>query len=94
MALEALIPTNAIKNLIREDKVHQIKAAMATGQDKHQMVTMNQSLARLIAEDIVSLEDAALRSPDVTDLKERLGIIKTTQHTRLAPAAQPQRRAC
>ena len=92
MALEALIPTNAIKNLIREDKVHQIKAAMATGQDKHQMVTMNQSLTRLIAEDIVTLEDAALRSPDVADLRERLGNIKTTQHTRLAPAAQPRRR--
>jgi twitching motility protein PilT len=72
--------------------IHQIKAAMATGQDKHQMVTMNQSLVRLIAEGIVSLEDAALRSPDVSDLRERLGNFKTTQHTRLAPAAQPQRR--
>lgn len=94
MALEALIPTNAIKNLIREDKVHQIKAAMATGQDKHQMVTMNQSLARLVAEGIVLFEDAALRSPDLIDLRDRLGTVKSTEHTRLAPAQfSPQRRA-
>jgi len=94
MALEAMIPTPAIKNLIREDKVHQIKSFMSTGQDKHQMVTMNQSLARLVAEGIVLFEDAALRSPDVADLRDRLGTVKSTEHTRLAPAHfSPQRRA-
>jgi Tfp pilus assembly ATPase PilU len=67
---------------------------MSTGQDKHQMVTMNQSLARLVAEGIILFEDAALRSPDAADLRDRLGTIKTTEHTRLAPAHfSPQRRA-
>jgi twitching motility protein PilT len=44
-ALEILVPTPAIRNLIREDKIHQIYSAMQTGQEKLGMQTMNQSLA-------------------------------------------------
>jgi len=44
LALEIMIPTPAIRNLIREDKVHQIYSAMQAGQEKHGMQTMNQSL--------------------------------------------------
>ena len=44
-----MIPTPAIRNLIREDKVHQIYSAMQTGQEKYGMQTMNQSLATLHA---------------------------------------------
>ncbi len=47
VALEILIPTPGIRNLIREDKVHQIYSAMQTGQEKVGMQTMNQSLASL-----------------------------------------------
>ena len=47
VALEILVPTPAIRNLIREDKVHQIYSAMQTGQEKLGMQTMNQSLATL-----------------------------------------------
>ena len=47
MALEILVPTPGIRNLIREDKVHQIYSAMQTGQEKLGMQTMNQSLATL-----------------------------------------------
>src|SRR5688500_12199207 len=45
MALEILIPNAAIRNLIREDKIHQIYSMMQTGQDKFGMQTCNQSLA-------------------------------------------------
>jgi hypothetical protein len=42
-----LVPTPAIRNLIRDDKVHQIYSTMQTGQEKFGMQTMNQSLATL-----------------------------------------------
>ena len=88
MAVEAMIPNPAIKNLIREDKVHQIQSSMATGQDKHQMVVMNQSLAKLIANGTVTFEEAALRSPDPVELRSRLGLLQETQHSRIARPAQ------
>src|SRR5207245_1380728 len=47
LAMEILIPNSAIRNLIREDKVHQIYSMMQTGQDIHGMQTFNQSLASL-----------------------------------------------
>ena len=47
VALEILVPTPAIRNLIRDDKVHQIYSTMQTGQEKLGMQTMNQSLATL-----------------------------------------------
>lgn len=47
MALEILIPNSAIRNLIREDKIHQIYSMMQTGQEKYGMQTFNQALASL-----------------------------------------------
>src|SRR5947199_1118261 len=47
LAMEILIPNPAIRNLIRDDKVHQIYSSMQTGQEKLGMQTMNQSLATL-----------------------------------------------
>ena len=44
-SLEILVPTPAIRNLIRDDKIHQIYGAMQTGQEKLGMQTANQSLA-------------------------------------------------
>ena len=92
MALETMIPTPAIKNLIRENKVHQLKSAMATGQDKHQMITMNQSLARLVAGGTVTREEAEKYSPDLEEFKSTVGVYQPTRSTRL-PAPVLQRRA-
>jgi len=47
LAMEILVMNNAIRNLIREDKVHQIYASMQVGQTKYNMTTMNQSLYNL-----------------------------------------------
>src|SRR5574341_979326 len=44
LAMEIMVPTPAIRNLIREDKVHQIYSSMQAGQEKHGAQTMNQSL--------------------------------------------------
>jgi twitching motility protein PilT len=69
MALEVMIPNPAIRNLIREDKIHQIYSSMQVGQEKFGMQTMNQSLASLYQRRMVSLEDAMGRSPDVDELR-------------------------
>ena len=48
IALEVLVPNSAIRNLIRDDKIHQIYSSMQSGQDKAGMQTMNQALAALV----------------------------------------------
>jgi len=62
LAIELLVPNPAIRNLIREDKVHQIYSMMQTGQTKFGMQTMNQSLFDLYSKGLVSYEDAIGRS--------------------------------
>ncbi len=61
IATEALIRTPAVQNLIREDKVHQIYSLMQS-QPGTGMITMNQSLAALVANGIVAPETALDRS--------------------------------
>ena len=58
LAMEIMIPTMAVRNLIREDKIHQMYAVMQTGQAKTGMMTMNQSLADLYRRKIITREDA------------------------------------
>ncbi len=69
LAAEVMIPTAAIRNLIREDKLHQIYSQMQIGQSKHGMVTMNQSLCDLFVRRVISLDDAMARSSDIDELK-------------------------
>ena len=63
LAIELLVPNPAIRNLIREDKIHQIYSMMQTGQAKFGMQTMNQSLIELYSKGHLSYEDAIGRSP-------------------------------
>ncbi|MGW8271858.1 MAG: type IV pilus twitching motility protein PilT [Thermodesulfovibrionales bacterium] len=63
LAVEVLIPNPAIRNLIREDKIHQLYSMMQTGQAKFGMQTMNQSLFDLYMRGLVSYEDALSKSP-------------------------------
>lgn len=69
-AMEILIPNAAIRNLIREDKVHQIYSMMQTGQDIHGMQTFNQSLATLYHRRQITLETAMQRSSNVNELRD------------------------
>ena len=70
MALEVLIPNAAIRNLIREDKIHQIYSMMQTGQDKFGMQTFNQSLATLYHKRLITAEVAMQRSSNADELKD------------------------
>lgn len=62
LAVEILIPNPAVRNLIREDKIHQIYSIMQTGQARSGMQTMNQSLLELYTKGLISYEDAVGRS--------------------------------
>ena len=68
VALEIMVPTPAIRNLIREDKIHQIYSSMQAGQEKLGMQTMNQCLATLYMSGQIALDTALSAS----SLKEEL----------------------
>jgi twitching motility protein PilT len=69
LALEVLLPNPAIRNLIREDKVHQIYSQMQVGQDKFGMQTLNQSLYALYMKKLISQEEATGRSLEPDELR-------------------------
>ena len=72
LALEIMVPNPAIRNLIREDKVHQIYSAMQTGQEKFGMQTMNQSLLAHYLRRNITLEEAMLRSSMSDELSQMI----------------------
>src|SRR5436190_1442376 len=72
MAMEVLVPNAAIRNLIREDKVHQIYSMMQTGQAKYGMQTFNQSLATLYFKKAITLQTALSRSSNPDELQEMI----------------------
>lgn len=72
MAIEILVPTPAIRNLIREDKIHQIYSQMQLGQKEHGMTTLNQSLVSLYQQRQISIEDAQLRSSNIKEFRQML----------------------
>lgn len=81
LAVEILIPNAAIKNLIRENKIHQIYASMQMGQEKYGMQTFNQSLASLYFKKLITLETAvsiSSKPEELTDIIQRKEGLKVT----------------
>src|SRR5512136_437266 len=72
LALEGRVPNPAIRNLIREDKIHEIYSQMQVGQERFGMQTMNQSLISLVSRRLISLEDALGRSSDPDEFKQMM----------------------
>ena len=72
ISLEVLILTPAIRNLIRDDKVHQIYSTMQTGQEKFGMQTMNQSLATLYHKRLITLDYAMSASSQKDELEQMI----------------------
>jgi twitching motility protein PilT len=72
LAMEILVPNPAIRNLIRENKIHQIYGAMQVGQDKFGMLTLNQSLMNLYFRRFITLEQALLQSSEPEELKNMI----------------------
>jgi len=72
MAMEILVPNAAVRNLIREDKIHQVYSAMQSGQDKFGMQTFNQALAGLYFQRQITLEIAMQRSSMPDELQDMI----------------------
>ncbi len=72
ICVEVMVPNPAIRNLIREDKVHQIYSQMQVGQSKFGMQTMNQALYALYSRKMITLDEALGRSTNVDELRDML----------------------
>ena len=67
-AIEVLVLNTAVRNLIREDKIHQVYSIMQSGQGISGMQTMSQDLANLYVQGQITYEDASSRAVDVNEL--------------------------
>lgn len=88
LCCEILIPSSAIRNLIREDKIHQVYSMMQAGQVKHGMQTFNQALATLYHRRMISLQVALAYSSYPDELQDMInrgvGTVNTTPDARRA----------
>jgi twitching motility protein PilT len=91
LALEVLVPNAAVRNLIREDKIHQIYSQMQVGQEKYSMQTLNQSLFSLYQRRLISQEEAMSRAVEPDELRmmmegrtamQQLGATRGPSHRR------------
>jgi twitching motility protein PilT len=81
LALEILILSPAIRNLIREDKLHQVYSMMQTGQAQYGMQTMNQALADLVSQKVIACElamELTTFPEELTKLLERSGRVRSS----------------
>ncbi len=72
MVMEILIPNAAIRNLVREDKIHQIYSAMQTGTGQTGMQTFNQALANAYFQKLITLETTLSRSSNPDELQDMI----------------------
>ena len=78
--MEIMVPNAAIRNLIREGKIHQLYSQMQVGQTKFGMQTMNQSLMNLYSRRLITLEEALGRSQEPDELRQMMvnaGVMRT-----------------
>ncbi len=92
MAMEILVPNAAIRNLVREDKIHQIYSAMQAGQEKFGMQTFNQSLYSLYAQRLITLEVAMGRSSNAEELQDMISRGAPAGGAQQRPAYAPMKR--
>jgi twitching motility protein PilT len=94
-SLEIMVPNPAIRNLIRDDKIHQIYGAMQTGQEKLGMQTQNQSLASLHQKRLISLDTALSTSSNKDELQDMInrgvGVVAGAGMGRTAGSSMPPR---
>ena len=77
LGVEVMIPNPAIRNLIREEKVHQLYSQMQVGQSKFGMQTMSQSLVGLVQRNLVTPEEALGHATEPDEVRQMLGLTKT-----------------
>jgi twitching motility protein PilT len=75
VAAEVLVPTPAVRNLIREGKTHQIYSTLQTG-SQFGMQTMDSALAQLVREQKITRELAEARSSTPEELRRLMGTVR------------------
>jgi twitching motility protein PilT len=89
MIMEVLVPTPAIRNLIREDKIHQIYSAMQTGTGQTGMQTFNQGLANAYFGKQITLDVAIARSSNPDELQDMINRgVSSTSTSGKSPAGK------
>ncbi len=78
LGVEVMLPNAAIRNLIREEKVHQIYSQMQVGQSKFGMQTMSQSLTELYHRRLISYDEAIGHATELDELRTMLGAPPST----------------
>jgi len=73
LAVEVMIPNPAIRNLIRENKVHQLYSQLQVGQAKFGMQTMTQSLLDLYTRKLITYDEAMGHATEPDELRPMLG---------------------
>jgi twitching motility protein PilT len=84
LACEVMIPNAAIRNLIREEKIHQIYSQMQVGQSKFGMQTMSQTLIDLVQRNLITPDEALGHATEIEEVRNMLG-------NRVAPAVTARR---
>jgi twitching motility protein PilT len=88
LALEVMVPNPAIRNLIREDKVHQVYSTMQVGQNKSGMQTLNQCLLGLVQKRLISIDEAIGRTSELDEFRQMMLNAGVTQQG--APGVRPK----
>ena len=70
-AVELMVANTAVRNIIRENKIEQLNMAIGTGASSG-MISLNQSLAGLVRNKFISLEQAQFYSPNLSELQTLL----------------------
>jgi twitching motility protein PilT len=87
LACEVMIPNAAIRNLIREEKVHQIYSQMQVGQSRYGMQTMSQSLVNLVQRNLISTEEALGHATEIEEMRAMLGVAVPGSNNQNQPRA-------
>jgi twitching motility protein PilT len=72
LVLEIMIPNAAIRNLIREDKLHQVYSMMQAGKERSGMQTMNESLMQHYLRRSITMEQALSASTMPEELTQMI----------------------
>jgi twitching motility protein PilT len=80
LAVEVMIPNPAIRNLIREEKIHQLYSQLQVGQIKFGMQTMSQSLVDLYQRRLISYDEAMGHATELEEVRTMLGPPPGSRH--------------
>jgi len=88
-AFEMLVATNAVRNLIRESKTHQLPSIIQTAANQG-MIDLDQGLAKLVAEGRADPEDARAKSSHPAQFDQHLAYLQAKSSSAAAAAARPE----